>query len=182
MFRYLIPREGTETYRRLASSSAFFPFRYLIPREGTETVLDIDVTTPGLLFRYLIPREGTETKSLTFISTALSVQIPYSPRGDGNVSARYFLSWAFRIVQIPYSPRGDGNVGHRTLYLIMVFVQIPYSPRGDGNRYPPAVKVIVPTVRIPYSPRGDENLPFVIVTNSFSCSDTLLPARGRKQP
>ena len=38
------------------------------------------------MFRYLTPREGTETTILFLFADFRTVQIPYSPRGDGNGS------------------------------------------------------------------------------------------------
>ena len=88
MFRYLTPREGTETVshvlrkpKQLKRSDTLLPargrkhgvlqalltetvlFRYLIPREGTETLRSSRFPSKRLLFRHLAPREGTETHS-----------------------------------------------------------------------------------------------------------------------
>ena len=52
-------------------------FRYLNPREGTETENNQVAEWEGDLFRYLNPREGTETRAFadSAIKPAL-VQIP----------------------------------------------------------------------------------------------------------
>ena len=44
--------------------SIVFPFRYLTPREGTETHLPNEYVLMVSKFRYLTPREGTETNLL----------------------------------------------------------------------------------------------------------------------
>ncbi len=59
-FRYLNPREGTETFHA-AILALTFSFRYLNPREGTETKTGLTMYRPENPFRYLNPREGTET-------------------------------------------------------------------------------------------------------------------------
>ena len=131
VFRYLTPREGTETFDTPIFLAISVLFRYLTPREGTETFIiprklydsRSDTLLPvrgrkpifelhfdnGLRFRYLTPREGTETWCSPGVAYRnRTVQIPYSPRGDGNFTIKPF-SIKEIVVQTPCSPRGDGN-------------------------------------------------------------------------
>ena len=131
-FRYLNPREGTETGYSIIKVRSRPEFRYLNPREGTETrgyfLLFADILSSDTLipergrkqlpqsetmkplssFRYLNPREGTETLSpfrLVVITSRSDTLLPERGRKPGDV-----LLMAFKyLVQIPYSPRGDGN-------------------------------------------------------------------------
>ena len=55
-----------------------------------------------------VPREGTETQHRRNSTYPFHVDIPCSPRGDGN---HYLIQSTLRTrqVDIPCSPRGDGN-------------------------------------------------------------------------
>ena len=107
------------------------------------------------------------------------VQIPYSPRGDGNIEC-YLLGLKRGYVQIPYSPRGDGNrTGYRR-HDARLAVQIPYSPRGDGNKI---VNIHIYRFRRSdtlFPERGRKPVPTGRQSHSANRSDTLLPERGRK--
>ena len=84
----LFPERGRKHFIDVCDVSHFHLFRHLIPREGTETIDHSKLKNHRFMFRYLTRREGTETIHLGVARmSSVLVQIPHSPRGDGNISA-----------------------------------------------------------------------------------------------
>ena len=115
----------------------------------------------------------------------------------------YFGNYRGRLVQIPYSPRGDGNSyspfesvkscrsdtlfperGRKLEKLnVVTYIQVQFRyliPReGTETRINQNKKVGI-KVQIPYSPRGDGNQRSKRLIGPRLGSDTLFPERGRK--
>ena len=106
VFRFIIPRAGTETLTRTKGGENEKVFRFIIPRAGTETRAYF-VNNNSVLFRFIIPRAGTETLISVYVHLFRKIQIHNSPSGDGN-ELKNQLALPCRI-QIHNSPSGDGN-------------------------------------------------------------------------
>ena len=178
-FRYLIPREGTETTlhrskneRSHCSDTLFpergrkliyilsFPYQFssdtLFPERGRKQLGNcvFIFVSP---FRYLIPREGTETFlfSRVILLAILCSDTLFPERGRKRLRPISFLSRL--TVQIPYSPRGDGNFSSLSLILEKSCSDTLFPERG---------RKLLATCYVCTPPCG---------------SDTLFPERGRKR-
>ena len=107
MFRYLTPREGTETKLAIQHSDKLVGSDTLLPERGRKLQHRQVITVFRCIeFGYLIPREGTETVAVFYLVND-SVN-----RSDTLLPARgrkqqLICSFSYRLkVQIPYSPQG----------------------------------------------------------------------------
>ena len=74
----------------LSKNSQNVLFRYLSPREGTETLYCMVFIPLSICSDTLLPVRGRKLIILSSVSSAHLVQIPFSPGGDGNITSSVF--------------------------------------------------------------------------------------------
>ena len=97
----LIPVRGRKLHFTFGILSLLVKFRYLNPREGTETPFFIYIQKRKSVFRYLNPREGTETDRLSFGHKTLDMFRYLNPREGTETLSSHSFSFLQRYVQIP---------------------------------------------------------------------------------
>ena len=145
-FRYLSPREGTETSIGMVLKSLWCVQTPYSP-SGDGNPFNSRFPRASRCSDTLLPVRGRKPLGHLLWEFVLDVQIPYSPGGDGNgtINASIFktcccsdlsgkLSNASFSSDTLLPARGRKPIGRIRTFPLST-VQTPYSPRGDGSSW-----------------------------------------------